>query len=186
MFTDRRHIVWRELLRLLPYTIVGALIGLYYFNAFDGRSLARGLGAVVLAYGCFGVWGSLRSPVAWKLPSRLTLPVTGTLAGIVGALFGAMAGVFYAIYFDLQRVNKEQFRATVAATLLVLGFVRGGGYLVVGAYDREALIATVFSLPLMFAGVVLGNHIHVRLSESAFRRLIGIVLIVSGIPLLLG
>ncbi len=186
VFKDRRHIVWRELLRLLPYTIVGALIGLYYFNAFDGRSLARGLGVVVLAYGSYAVWQSLRPPVAWKLSSRLTLPATGTLAGIVGALFGAMAGVFYAIYFDLQRVSKAEFRATVAATLLVLGFVRGGGYFAVGAYDREALIATAFSLPLMFAGVVLGNHIHSSLSENAFRRLIGIVLIVSGIPLLLG
>jgi uncharacterized membrane protein YfcA len=186
VFNDARHIVWRELLNLLPYTIAGALIGLYYFNAFDGRSLARGLGAVVLAYGSYAVWQSLRPPANWQSRSRLTLPVTGTLAGIVGALFGAMAGVFYAIYFDMQRVGKDQFRATMAAALLVLGIVRGGGYFAVGAYDREAMFATAFALPLMFAGVVLGNHIHTNLSENAFRRLIGVVLIVSGIPLLLG
>src|SRR5260221_2281732 len=186
VFSDRRHVNWRELLRLLPYTVVGALIGLYFYNAFDTRTLAHGLGALVLAYGSATLWQSLRRRPAWKFPSRLTLPVTGTLAGIVGTLFGAMAGVFYAIYLDLQKLDKHRFRATVAATLLVLGFVRGAGYLAVGAYDREALLATALSLPLMFIGVALGNRIHTNLSEVAFRRLLGIVLICSGVPLMLG
>src|SRR3979409_1926513 len=72
--------------------------------------------------------------------------------------------------------------ASAAATLLVLGFVRGAGYLAVGAYDREALIATAISLPLMFVGVALGNRIHTNLSEIAFRRLLSIVLMSSGVP----
>jgi uncharacterized membrane protein YfcA len=97
-----------------------------------------------------------------------------------------MAGVFYAIYLDMQKLDKHRFRATVAATLLVLGVVRGAGYLAVGAYDREALIATAISLPLMFVGVALGNGIHTNLSEIAFRRLLSIVLIASGVPLMLG
>lgn len=186
VFKDSRHIEWRELRRLLPYTIVGALIGLYFYNAFDARTLAHGLGALVLAYGSYALLQSLRPLPKWTLPRSLTLPVTGTLAGIVGALFGAMAGMFYAIYLDMQQLNKDRFRATVAMTLLVLGVVRGGGYFAFGAYDRQALIATAVSLPLMFAGVVLGNHIHTNLSEVAFRRMISIVLIGSGIPLLLG
>lgn len=186
VFKDSRHIEWRELLRLLPYTIAGALIGLYFYNAFDARTLAHGLGALVLAYGSYALWQSLRPMPERKSLSRLTLPVTGTLAGIVGTLFGAMAGVFYAIYLDTQQLNKNKFRATVAMTLLVLGVVRGGGYFAVGAYNREALIATALSLPLMFTGVVLGNHIHTNLSENAFRRILSIVLIGTGIPLLLG
>src|SRR5471030_164291 len=60
VFRDTRHIEWRELLRLLPYTIVGALIGLYFYDAFDARTLAHGLGALVLAYGSYTLWQSLR------------------------------------------------------------------------------------------------------------------------------
>ena len=183
---DRRHVEWRELLRLLPYTIVGALIGLYFYNAFDARTLAHGLGALVLAYGSSTLWQSLRQrpPLEWA--PRLALPLAGTLAGIVGTLFGAMAGVFYAIYLDMRKLDKHRFRATVAATLLALGIVRGAGYFAVGAYDREALLATALSLPLMYLGVALGNRIHTNLSEIAFRRLLSIVLISSGVPLMLG
>jgi len=186
VFSDRRHIDWRELLRLLPYTVIGALIGLYFYSEFDARALAHGLGALVLAYGSVTLWQSLRRRPARTWPPNLALPMLGTLAGIVGALFGAMAGVFYAIYLDMQRLGKRRFRATVAASLLVLGFVRGAGYVAVGAYDREALVATAISLPLMFIGVALGNRIHTSLSEIAFRRLLSIVLIGTGLPLMLG
>jgi uncharacterized protein len=186
VFRDSRHVDWRELLRLLPYTIVGALIGLYLYDAFDAHALARGLGALVLVYGASILWQSPGRRPAWKWPPGLALPLTGTLAGIVGAMFGAMAGVFYAIYLDMQKLDKHRFRATVAATLLVLGVVRGAGYIAVGAYDREALLATAISLPVMFVGVALGNRMHTNLSENAFRRLLGIVLIGSGVPLLLG
>jgi uncharacterized membrane protein YfcA len=185
VFAEWRHIVWHELRRLLPYTIAGALVGLYLYDAFDTHALARGLGALVLGYGSYTLWQSLRQGPAWKWPPGLTLPVAGTLAGIIGAMFGAMAGVFYAIYFDMQKLDKHRFRATVAASLLVLGIVRGTGYFAVGAYDREALTATAISLPLMLAGIVLGNRMHARLSEVAFRRLLSIVLIGTGVPLLL-
>jgi uncharacterized membrane protein YfcA len=186
VFTDARHVVWRELLRLLPYTIVGALIGLYFYNAFDAHTLAQGLGALVLAYGSVTLWQSLRKRPATKWPQGALLPCAGTLAGIVGTLFGAMAGVFYAIYLDMQNLDKHRFRATVAATLLALGVIRGAGYYAVGAYDRDALIATAASLPLMYLGVALGNRMHANLSETAFRRLLSIVLIASGIPLIFG
>jgi uncharacterized membrane protein YfcA len=186
VFSDRRHVDWRELLRLLPYTVVGALIGLYFYSEFDARTLAHGLGALVLAYGSSTLWRSLRPGPSRTWPPGLALPAMGTLAGIVGALFGAMAGVFYAIYLDMLRLDRHRFRATVAASLLVLGFVRGAGYVAVGAYDREALAAIAISLPLMAIGVALGNRIHTNLSEIAFRRLLSIVLIGTGFPLMLG
>jgi uncharacterized membrane protein YfcA len=186
VFSDARHVVWQELLRLSPYTVAGALVGLYFYTALDARTLAQGLGALVLAYGCATLWQSLRQRPALEWPRRLALPLAGTLAGIVGTLFGAMAGVFYAIYLDMRKLDKHRFRATVAATLLALGIIRGAGYFAVGAYDREALIATAVSLPLMYLGVALGNRIHANLSENAFRRLLSIVLIVSGVPLIFG
>ncbi len=181
---DARHVEWREILRLLPFTVAGTLIGLYFFNAVDARTLARGLGVLVLAYGGHTLWQTMRPLPQWKLPLRLILPLTGALAGFVGTLFGSMAGVFYAIYLDMQRPGKNAFRATIAALLLVLGSMRGIGYFALGAFDRETLLACAVALPLMFAGVMLGNHIHTNLNQTAFRRVVSIILIASGVPLL--
>jgi uncharacterized membrane protein YfcA len=72
----------------------------------------------------------------------------------------------------------------VAAILLGLGLLRGAGYVAVGAFDREALLACAAALPLMGLGIMLGNHIHARLDQLRFKRLVAVVLIASGVPLL--
>lgn len=130
------------------------------------------------------IYRTNRAP-RWPLPLRLLRPLIGTTAGISGTLFGSMAGMFYAIYFDLKNLPKDKFRATVAAMLFVLGSVRGAGYLALGAFNREAMIACAFALPLMLVGTLLGNHIHTNLDQPLFRRFIALLLIVSGIPLLM-
>jgi uncharacterized membrane protein YfcA len=73
----------------------------------------------------------------------------------------------------------------VAAILLGLGILRVSGYVAVGAYGREALIACAAALPLMALGVFLGNRIHANLDQLRFKRFVAVVVIASGVPLLL-
>lgn len=157
----------------------------HFFNVFDAATIAHGLGVVVLCYGSHGLYRSIRPGTTPPLPMRLMRPLTGMTAGISGTLFGSMAGMFYAMYLDMKRLDKDHFRATMAAMLFVLGGVRGIGYFAMGAFNREALIACACGLPLMLLGAFLGNHIHANLDQPMFRRFIAILLIVSGVPLLM-
>src|SRR5258708_21433339 len=50
VFNDRRHVEWRELLPLLPYTLLVALVGLFFSNAFDAPPLPHRLAVLVLAH----------------------------------------------------------------------------------------------------------------------------------------
>src|SRR6516165_2059258 len=45
---DRSYIAWREMVRLLPTCMIGIAIGLYLFTSLDSRTLAQGLGALIL------------------------------------------------------------------------------------------------------------------------------------------
>jgi uncharacterized membrane protein YfcA len=184
LLRDHRHVAWRDALRLLPWCLAGVLAGLYFFVTLDARTLARALGVFVLLYGAYSLHATFRAPSATALPHRAVAPLMGSAAGFVGTLFGANAGMFFAIYLDLLRHDKYRFRATVAAILLGLGLLRGAGYVAVGAFDREALLACAAALPLMGLGIVLGNHIHARLDQLRFKRLVAVVLIASGVPLL--
>lgn len=183
--SDRRYIAWGALKRIAPWSLAGALIGLYFFSALDSRALARGLGVLVTGYGAFMLWGTFRALREIRAPMRIMTPAVGTVAGFVGTLFGAMAGMFFAIYLDLLRIAKNEFRATAAAILFGLGIVRGLGYFAVGAFDRDALIACAAALPLMALGIYIGNRLHANLDPLQFRRFIALVLICSGVPLLL-
>src|SRR5207248_7470462 len=117
-------------------------------------------------------------------PPRAIAPVAGALGGAVGTTFGTMASVFFAIYFDVIRMAKDRFRATMSAILVALGVVRGLGYWAVGEYSREVLVTVAIALPMMLAGIYLGNRVHTGLSDLAFRRLVCGALIVSGLALL--
>lgn len=183
--TDYRHVVWRDLWRVLPWTALGVAIGVYFFRILDAATLARILGGVVLAYGSYALFVTWRSPGKMTLPMPLITPVAGTFAGFVGTMFGAMAGMFFAIYLDILRHSRDAFRATVAAILFALGILRGGAYIVAGEFTRDVLIACAAALPMMMLGIFIGNRIHANLNEVAFKRMIAVLLIISGLPLLL-
>jgi uncharacterized membrane protein YfcA len=80
---------------------------------------------------------------------------------------------------------KAAFRATVSAMLLALCVGRGIGYWTVGEFTREVWIAFAMAFPVMMFGIWVGDRIHVKLSELAFKRLICAVLFVCSVPLLL-
>jgi len=182
---DRHAIAWRETRRLIPGCLVGIAVGLYVFTALDTNSLARGFGTVVVLYGLYALWASFRTKTTSGLPPKLLGHACGALGGVTGATFGTMASLFFAIYLDVLRLGKVEFRATMSALLLTLGVVRGAGYYAVGEFSLEALLLFATGVPLMLLGMVLGDRVHTRINEGHFRRLVCLVLIVSGLPLIL-
>lgn len=181
---DRTHIGWAVMIRLAPACLVGIAVGLWVFTALDSSRLARGLGALIVLYGGYSLWLTSPSPPHWQASARIAAPLAGVFAGAVGTTFGTMASVFFAIYFDVIRLSKEGFRATMSALLVALGIVRGLGYWAVGEYTREVLITVAIALPMMLLGIFIGDRIHSGLSALSFRRLISGALIASGLALM--
>lgn len=182
---DRRHIAIKEFVAFIPWCVCGVLIGLYFFATLDARTLARGLGVLVLGYAAY-VFSTTLRPIRETRPlARVLSPLAAWLSGVVGVVFGTMATVFFAMYLDAKSMAKTAFRATMSAMLLTLCVARGIGYWAVGEFTHEVWIAFAMALPLMLIGIWLGDRIHVRLSEVAFKRLVCVVLLICGIPLLM-
>lgn len=182
---DRRHVDVRKVLVFIPWCALGVVVGLYFFTTLDSRTLLRALGVMVLGYAGYYFWTTLRADASGAASPRWLSPVAAWLAGVVGALFGAMATVFFAMYLDVKSMAKTAFRATVSAMLLVLCIGRGVGYWAAGEFTRDVWVAFAAALPLMFLGIWIGDRVHVRLSELAFKRVVCAVLVICGIPLLL-
>lgn len=181
---DRRHVSLPMILRILPSCVLGIALGLYLFKTLDAAWLTRGLGALVSGYGLHALWQTRGGGVA-KPPPRAVATVASFLAGAVGTIFGTMASLFFAVYMDAMRVTKEQFRGTLAALMMTLAVIRGIGYYAVGEFGRESLLLFAAALPFMLLGIFLGDRVHTGMSDTVFRRVVCIVLIFSGIPLML-
>jgi uncharacterized membrane protein YfcA len=181
---DRDHIAWREMVTLLPGTLIGIAIGLWVFTTLDATTLARSFGGAVAVYGLYSLWMTFRPPPTWHVRRGPAAAVAGVLGGAVGTTFGTMASLFYAIYFDAIRMAKDHFRSSMSAVLVALGVVRGLGYFAVDAFNRDVLITFAMALPLMLTGILIGDRFQSGLSERAFRRVVAGALIASGVALM--
>jgi uncharacterized membrane protein YfcA len=182
---DRKHVANSAVLAFIPWCLIGIGIGLYFFATLDARMLARGLGIMVIAYAIYAMRSALRPPAKPHYLPPLVAPLSGALAGAVGALFGTMGSIFFVIFLDMRSLNKEQFRATMSAMLLVLSAVRGLGYYAVGEFTVGSFIMFAAAFPAMLAGIYVGDRVQMRLSEAAFRKVICVTLLLCGILLLL-
>lgn len=173
-------IQWRDLIPLLPFSVIGVLMALYLFNYVDAQILQYGLGVFLLLfaiYSLFSISPNTKLSIMWAIPG-------GTLGGFIGTLFGT-GGPFYVLYLKIRGLDKTQFRATFATIFLIDGMSRIIGYLVSGFFDLALLKVAAITIPLMAIGMYVGGHVHSNLSQQTFQRGISILLIVSGISLLI-
>jgi uncharacterized membrane protein YfcA len=183
--SDRDKVLWREIGRLIPGTLVGVAAGLLVFTRLDAATLALWVGGFVLAYGLYSLWATFSGSQHAHLPPRAAALLGGFAGGMTGTVVGTMGSTFYAIYFDAIRLGKEHYRATMTAILLTLTLLRGIGYWAVGEFSRDVLIVAAILFPSMAVGITIGNRFHHGMSETTFRRTVACALTASGLALLL-
>jgi len=180
---DWRKILWREILRLLPFTLAGVLMGLYLFNVLDPRTLVRAFGVFVIAYACFALATASRS---LSVPARVARPlgaVLSMLSGLIGAVFGAAAGPLYVIYLNTLRLEKDCFRVTITTILTFQAAFRVAGYAKLGFYNETVVLLIVAFLPLMLIGSRIGMYVAGRIDQRVFNVGVGVILLGSGVAL---
>lgn len=178
--SQRKHINWRVIWPLLPFTLTGILAALYLFKTLDGHLLRQALGVFIIAFALYTLLFNrqeMRGSSLWAIPG-------GFLGGFISALFGT-GGPFYVIYMRLRNLDKDVFRATAAAIFLLDGSSRILGYFFSGFYSMDILLLVAAGVPMIFLGLSIGGHIHTGLSQRDFQRGISLILIGSGIALLL-
>jgi uncharacterized membrane protein YfcA len=180
---DRRLIQWRSVVVFVPGSLVGVALGLYVFETVDQRLLARLLGAYILAYALYSLFGERIFRRTLTPPAWLVHPVAA-LGALVATIFGGLAGPIYVTYFDTLNLAKSVFRVTVSTTLLLLSVIRSAGYVAAGVFRMEDVILLVAAVLPVALGTLVGDRLHDRLDPRAFRRAVGVLLIGSGLGLL--
>jgi uncharacterized membrane protein YfcA len=173
-----KRVAWAEQLALVPFSLIGIGLGLLMLRSVPTTVLSRVLGGFVIVY---AFWQLL--PLPPLRGSRTFAIGCGIMGGLVGALFGT-GGPFYAIYFNLRGLDKDQFRATFAINFLFDGGVRLLAYAVGGVLGWGTLLVVALALPFVFVGLAIGHRIHVGLTQRGFVRLVSLILVATGTALL--
>ena len=104
------------------------------------------------------------------------------VAGTSGGMTGISAPPL--LYYFGSQFSKGELRRLLTRIFLVESLTRMGMYIVIGAVRPQIFMIVLLSIPLMFAGIVLGNRLFLRISESAFGRIAGVVILGSAVRLL--
>ena len=174
----RKQVVWRDMLPLIPFSMLGIAIAIWLLVNIDAKVLVACLGVFVLAYSIYSLLpqSDFKGGRGWVL-------LAGSFGGMVGALFGT-GGPFYVVYLKMRKLNKGQFRATIAMIFLVDGGVRIGGYGVAGLYNEKVLWMLLMLFPVLLLGMYIGHHLHIKVEQKRFNQVISVMLLISGLMLI--
>jgi uncharacterized membrane protein YfcA len=160
---------------------IGIPLGIELLRWLPASTMRMGAGIVLIAF-------SLNALLRPKLPPMLKAGAmadgsAGVVSGMVGGATG-LAGIVPTIWSGLRGWNKDEQRAVfqpVAVTIFIGCAMWLGG---TGSFDRETLRLLAIGLPALLIGTWAGLQVYGRLDEAAFRRIVLILLLVSGIALI--
>lgn len=175
---NRSSIAWKEILPLLPFTLIGCLSALYAFNSIDTHLLTQAMAVFILFFAIYQLL-----PLPDLKGSRIWSAPVGFFGGLVGTLFGT-GGPFYMIYLNLRGLDKTQTRASFASYFFIDGSIRIVGFLVIGLIGLLQFKTLLYWIPAAAVGLFIGGKVHTSLSPKTFKYFISLLLVLSGYRLL--
>ena len=179
-FHTRRQADTRELLMLVPFTLVGLALGVTLLVRLPRAATLLALGLFVCGYALYVMLGRRTER---RLSRRWTAPA-GALGGIIGALFG-MGGPPYVVYITGRIPDPAVQRATISQMVILNVGLRVVAFGVAGLLHSQTLwLAVMLLLPVAWAGVWVGNRVHGRVPPATMARMIGAALFLTGAALI--
>jgi hypothetical protein len=173
---------WR---RILPFVIGGAVgvpLGAYLVTYLNPAYLRIGVGALLIVYSTY----NLARPTFTPIKSNPATDVgIGVLNGLLGGLTG-LGGVISTIWVQLGGGPKDAQRAIfqpvlfLTMTMTTLTFATAGHL-----FNVDTLKLFLLGLPALLLGLWVGVFLYGKLDDAAFRKVILILLLVSGLSLVL-
>lgn len=178
----RRGLQWARLWPFLAGSAIGVPAGVAILEWASPATLRAGVGVLLIVYGLYGLARPAVNPVtAGGAPADAAI---GFFNGVIGAMTG-FAGIFVTIWCGLRGWPKDQQRAVfqpVAVAVFVMSAVALGA---TGAASADIVRLFLLGLPVLLAGTWLGLKLYGHLDEAGFRKLVLVLLLVSGIALVL-
>ena len=177
IFKLRHAFDWRKLAPFIIGGTIGVPIGTMLLTYLNPAYLRLGVGVLLVLYSIYGLVQPALKPVQSGIPADTGI---GFLNGLLGGLTG-LAGVIVAIWCQVQGWPKDVQRA-IYQPVIFTAFAMSAVWLgVSGAISVDIVKLFLFGVPVLLAGVWLGMRLYGRLDEATFRRIILILLLLSGI-----
>jgi uncharacterized membrane protein YfcA len=158
--------------------LIGIPLGVAVLPNIDADLFKLGLGLLLVAW-CPAMLFASRLP-EFKGSNRFLDGIAGLFGGALAAL-GGFSGMVPTLWCTVRGFPRHSQRAVIQNFNLTILAATMAGYLATGVITREMWPMFAIVLPAMLIPTVVGTRLYRTISDTAFRRIVLVLLIASGI-----
>ncbi len=177
----RREVDWKLLKFLIPWALVGTLIGTALFRWLDAAAVSGIVGAVTLLF--LGQRLLFTPQADAPPPSRATGAVLTATAGFTSFIAHA-GGPPIAAYMIPLKLKPIVYTATLSYLFFIVNLSKWVPYAWLGLLDMRNLATSIVLMPLAPLGVFIGVRMARRIEPVLFYRLVYLGMFLTGCKLL--
>ena len=176
----RKHINWKLAIAPLCMVLAGDFLGVLLLKNVDVTAMKMIFGVVLMLLSVEQLWRELRGKPTRAAHPALMLAL-GISAGVLCGMFGV--GALLAAYLSRVTTDDMTYKGTMSIIFTVENAFRVIAYSVAGLLTRASLLNAAMLLPFMGLGLFLGIRLSSRMNARTMRIIIGVMLLISGVPL---
>ncbi|MDX2111546.1 MAG: sulfite exporter TauE/SafE family protein [Verrucomicrobiota bacterium] len=185
----RKHAEWKYVWRLLPWMLVGVLVGWLALDFIDNKAMRPLIGAILLsmtALHFYRVWQTRRTPdnaALLAIPHSLWFRmVTGIFGGFATMVANA-AGPVATLYFFAVGLPKMAFIGTGAWTFFILNLVKVPFSIQQGLITADSLKLSLTLAPAAILGALVAPKIVKYIPQKLFETITWIFVVIGAVRL---
>lgn len=179
----KRHLQKKHLFKLLPWMVIGVLIGVAGGTYISERIFKYGMASIILF--------SVALMYYWENKKDKTVPSHWTFGGSMGLLagfttmIGNLAGAFSNIYFLALRLPKNNFIGTAAWLFFLINAFKVPFHIWSWeTINKSSVIISLKLVPFVIIGLVMGVFLVQKIENEHYRKLILLFTAIGGIAIL--
>ena len=178
---ERKSIQWRVCLPLAGLVLLGSIPGIWFLKNADTGMIKVVFGIAIVL---IGLEMLLRERNRTKSKeSKVLLGIIGILSGVLCGLYGV--GALLGAYIGRVTEDTKAFKANICVVFLVENTFRIILYSAFGIITLDIMKQAVILVPFMLIGLFLGMLSGKVLNDKQVKKLVIVMLIVSGVALVI-
>jgi hypothetical protein len=176
----RHALRWRMVAPFIIGGVVGVPLGTLLLAHMQPGYVRIGVGVLLIGYSSY----FLARPHFKPMHARAAADVgIGVLNGVLGGMTG-LAGPIITIWCQLRGWSKDEQRAVFQPVILAAFAISAISLSIAGAVTAQWVTFYLSGLVPLAAGLWIGLRLYGHLNEAAFRKVILVLLLLSGLALI--
>jgi uncharacterized membrane protein YfcA len=176
----RHALSWRRVLPFILGGLVGVPLGAALLAIIDPAAMRLVIGVLLIAFSTYNLVKPTFTPIH---AGTATDAGIGVFNGVVGGLTG-LGGVIITVWTQMRDWPKDVQRTVFQPVIIVTMTMSAVSFALNGAFTVHTIKLFFIGLPALLAGLWVGLKLYGRLDDTAFRKVILWLLLLSGIVLL--